>query len=107
MERLETATTMFVVLWEFDVKDGSELEFEEEYGSGGAWAEFFRQDPAFRETRLLRDAAQKRRYYTLDFWASRAAYEAFRERRRQEYARIDAKCEALTTKETPMGTFES
>ena len=98
---------MFVVLWEFEVKRGSEVAFEKEYGPGGAWAEFFRQDPAYRETRLLRDAGQQRRYYTLDLWTSRAAYEAFRERCREEYARIDAQCEALTAKETPMGTFES
>ncbi len=98
---------MFVTLWEFEVKSGHEAEFEKEYGPGGLWAAFFRQDPAYRETRLLRDTAQKRRYCTLDFWASRAAYEAFREQNAAEYKKIDAQCEAMTRKETPLGTFET
>lgn len=98
---------MFVILWEFEVKSGHEAEFEKEYGPRGVWAAFFRRDPAFRETRLTRDTSGSGRYYTLDFWASRAAYEAFREQNAAEYKKIDAKCEAMTAKETPIGTFES
>lgn len=98
---------MFVILWEFEVKSGSEAGFEREYGSQGVWAEFFRQDAAYRGTRLARDATNSRRYYTMDFWESRGAYEAFRERNAAEYKKIDAKCEAMMTKETPIGTFET
>ncbi len=104
---METGNTMFVILWEFEVKSGSEVEFEKKYGPDGVWAEFFRQDPAYGGTRLLRDTSGSRQYYTLDFWATRAAYEAFRERNREEYAKIDAKCEAMTARETRLGEFEA
>ncbi len=98
---------MFVILWEFEVKSGYEAEFEKDYGPEGVWVELFRQSPAYRETRLLRDTAQKQRYYTLDFWASGATYQAFRDRHREKYNKIDAKCEAMTVRETRLGEFES
>jgi heme-degrading monooxygenase HmoA len=97
---------MFVILWEFEVKRGYEAEFEKEYGPGGAWAQLFAKDAAYRGTRLARDTSDARRYYTLDLWASRAAYEAFRERHAEEYKSIDAQCEALTVKETRLGMLE-
>jgi hypothetical protein len=46
---------LFVTLWEFEVKPGSEELFERTYGSDGEWAKLFRQDARYRGTRLLRD----------------------------------------------------
>lgn len=97
---------MFVILWAFEVKSGCQAAFEKEYGPEGAWAEFFRGDLAYRGTRLARDTARSPSYCTLDFWASRGAYEAFREAHREEYAKIDARCAALTVQEIPLGSFE-
>ena len=104
---METSNSMFVILWEFEVKSGYEAEFEREYGPEGVWAKFFGRDPAYHGTRLLRDTAQGRRYRTLDCWESRTEYERFRERNAAEYKKIDAKCEAMTEKETPVGMFET
>ena len=98
---------MFVILWEFEVKPDREEWFEKVYGPDGEWALFFRRDPEYRGTRLLRDARADRTYVTLDFWSTRDAYQAFCMRHRAEYEAIDADCEALTTAETPLGTFES
>jgi heme-degrading monooxygenase HmoA len=95
---------MFVILWSFEVKGGNETAFEKTYGPDGAWAEFFRRDPAFRGTRLARDTAQPLRYYTLDFWTSRGAYETFVETHGKEYAALDAKCEPLTAREIHLGS---
>ena len=44
---------------------------------------------------------------TLDRWASRAAYEAFRARRGGEYRRLDGRSEELTEEETFLGAFEA
>ena len=49
---------------------------------------------------------ESREYLTLDRWASRAAYEAFRARRSGEYRRLDARSEGLTEEETFLGAFE-
>lgn len=97
---------MFVILWEFQVKRGVLEEFERVYGAEGEWARLFRCDAAYRGTRLARDAAREGTYLTLDFWATRAAYEAFRARNAAEYEEMDRKCEGLTEQEAPLGCYE-
>jgi len=71
---------LFVTLWEFEVKPGSEELFEKAYGPDGEWVQLFRRDPRYRGTRLLRDVGWKRVYLTMDEWESRAAYEDFQKR---------------------------
>ena len=62
---------MFLVLWEFDVKPGSDERFESVYGPDGEWAQLFRRDPAYHCTLLLRDPFRDRTYVTCDFWEIR------------------------------------
>ena len=59
---------MFVTLWEFEVKSGSEELFERTYGPEGEWVQLFRRDAKYRGTRLLRDAKHERVYVTMDLW---------------------------------------
>ena len=44
-----------------------------------------------------------RRYVTIDYWASKAQYDAFLERFREDYAALDLRCEALTEIEERVG----
>ena len=90
---------MFLTLWEYEVKRGSEELFERQYGPDGEWVRLFRQGAQYRGTRLLRDVSAERVYVTMDCWESRAAYVEFREKWAAEYAGIDTKCEDLTTSE--------
>lgn len=96
---------MFVTLWEFVVKPGSEELFEQAYGPEGAWVRLFRRDARYRGTRLLREVGAERVYVTMDSWESRAAYEEFRERCALEYARIDRECEGLTVGEKHLDRY--
>jgi heme-degrading monooxygenase HmoA len=97
---------MFLVLWEFDVKPGFESRFEKVYGPDGDWAQFFRGDPHYRETRPLRDTLRSRAHMSLDFWDSRDAYEQFRQQNREAYLALDHSCEAITLCERPLGSFD-
>ncbi|HEY6944411.1 MAG TPA: hypothetical protein VI431_04665 [Candidatus Acidoferrum sp.] len=45
-------------------------------------------------------------YLTLDFWASRQAYETFMETHAAEYEQLDAAVEELTLRERKIGSFE-
>jgi len=87
---------MFVALWEFKVKPGLEIEFERTYGSSGEWAQLFRKHSAYRGTRLLKDLDRPQIYFTLDFWETRDAYDAFRKLQSGAYDELDRRCEALT-----------
>jgi len=94
---------LFVTLWEFEVKSGSEELFERTYGADGAWAQLFRRDARYLGTRLLRDVGAARVYVTMDSWESRASHEEFREKFAAEYAELDAKCVGMTLAERHLG----
>ena len=98
---------MFVTLWEYEVKPGSEELFERQYGPEGGWVRLFRRDAGYRGTRLLRELGAERVYLTIDMWESRKAYEEFREKSAAEYAEIDQNCQAMTSAEKQLGEFES
>ena len=97
---------MFVTLWEFEVKPGSEELFERIYGPEGEWAQLFRRDARYRGTRLLRNVGAERVYVTMDEWESRAAYAEFREKFTAEYEELDQKCEVMTVSEKHLGEYE-
>jgi len=90
---------LFVTLWQFEVKPGSEELFERVYGSEGDWVQLFRRDPSYRGTRLLREVARERVYVTIDEWESRERYDQFRKKCAAAYAEMDRKCEGLTESE--------
>jgi len=96
----------YVIAWEFRPKAGAERPFEEAYGSNGIWAQLFQHSNGFVATELSRDSTDMKRYLTLDFWESKAAYEKFRAERAADYAAIDAQCGSLTEFERELGRFE-
>jgi hypothetical protein len=102
----ETDGWKFLIMWEFRPRPGAEKQFEEAYGPDGSWARLFALDREFVATELIRDLKDPGCYLTVDLWASKAAYEKFREEYAAEYQDIDAKCEALTSEEKELGVFE-
>ncbi len=99
---------MYVVLWQFRPVVGRESEFERAYGPSGEWANLFRQGAGYLGTELLRRSDDSGEYLTLDRWASRAAYEAFRAGWSGEYRRLDHRLEELTEEEEVLlGAFEA
>ena len=47
--------------------------------------------------------ADPRRFLTIDHWASREAYQAFRQRYADEYRQVDEQLAPLCARETPLG----
>lgn len=96
---------MFVILWEFEVKSGSESAFERVYGPQGDWVRLFRCDPHYQMTRLLKDTSRPGIYCTMDFWDSEVAYEKFKSTQRQAYQALDQATQGLTLCERYLGSF--
>ena len=96
---------MFLILWEFEVKPGEEKAFEKVYGPEGPWAQLFRSDPCYRQTRLLKDPSRSRIYFTLDFWESENDYNRFKRTNQDAYAKLDKTTESLTIRERNLGCF--
>lgn len=97
---------MFLALWGFEVKPDCEKRFLKAYGPEGDWAKLFRKDANYQETLLLHDLNRPATYFTLDFWASRRAYESFMTSRGAEFESLDAEGEGLTLAERKVGWFE-
>jgi heme-degrading monooxygenase HmoA len=102
----ENDSWKYLVAWEFDVQPGRETKFEEAYGSNGEWVRLFRHGAGFVRTELTRKPDDPRRYVTLDFWLSKAAYDEFRRQQEIEYAALDKLCEKLTERELELGRLQ-
>jgi quinol monooxygenase YgiN len=57
-------------------------------------------------TELYRDRDDPLRFLTVDTWESEQAHQEFRRRFADTFASLDAACEQLTLRETPLGRFE-
>jgi len=97
---------MFCHIWEFKVNPMRVEEFESAYGSDGPWTELFRRAPGFIRTEILRDLEENNRYFTIDYWTDRDAYEGFRQDFSAEFQSLDKDCEAFTISERHVGDFE-
>ncbi len=96
---------MFVILWEFEVKQEERVRFAMVYGPEGPWVRLFASDAHYRETRLLSDPFRDGIYWTLDFWDSEADYRNFLESRKNEYQELDRVTDGLTLRERHLGSY--
>ena len=96
---------LFIIAWAFVVKPEYRIDFERAYGTHGDWVRLFNTADGYLKTELHRDPENPARYITLDFWISRAQYEAFREKTKTEYQAIDTRCERFTEDEQLLGEF--
>ncbi|PWB77934.1 MAG: hypothetical protein C3F07_01070 [Anaerolineales bacterium] len=98
---------MFIVLWEYRVKPEKQSEFESIYSPKGAWGELFKTGNGYLGTELFGDQDHPGRYLTIDRWTSKAEYEIFLSKHRQEYKALDEECECLTESESLLGMWET
>lgn len=96
-----------ILVWEFRVHPEQYFAFERAYGSSGDWVQLFRRGKGYVGTELYRDAKSPGRYFTLDHWESRLAFEAFKNSMADDYAALDSKCEVLTEDEVSLGQCET
>lgn len=94
---------LLIFIWEFRVHLKIYSAFEQAYGPDGDWAKLFRRGEGYMRTELHRDPSSPGRYFTLDFWQSRQAFDHFKRTHAAEYAALDAQCESLTEEEAFIG----
>jgi heme-degrading monooxygenase HmoA len=93
-------------MWEFLAAPGKSEDFARVYGAEGAWVRLFRRAPGYLKSELYRDAADPRRFITIDYWESEAAWNDFRQRYADEFEDLDVKCEEYTVRESQLGRFK-
>jgi len=97
--------TMYVIIWEYQVKASREHDFEKYYAPNGVWAKLFRRAAGYLNSELIRDPKHPRRYVTIDRWISAEAYDAFRAKWKDDYDALDTHCGNLMERESLLGTF--
>lgn len=98
---------MFIILWEYRVRQEKLNEFMRTYAADGAWAELFKKADGYLGTELMQDKTQPERFLTIDRWNSKANFEAFQARWQIEYEALDKQCEGLTESEILLGRWET
>jgi len=97
---------MYCYVWSFIVRPEFAKEFQAAYGPDGDWARFFRSDPEYFRTRLLKDRENPTRFVTIDFWTSYEACISFRDRFRAQFDSLDKSFERFTVEEVQIGSFD-
>ena len=96
---------MIAIMWQFDVKQGCEVEFEELYGADGAWTALNRQTRSYIGTSFLRDQNRSSRYLVIEYWSEMLVYEQHQRSRAGAIQSIEHRRTALIDAVEALGIF--
>jgi hypothetical protein len=97
--------TMIAIMWQFDVKNGRENEFEQLYGADGEWTKMNRQTRSYLGSSFLRDQNRSSRYIIIEYWSEMIVYEEHRAYRSNAIASFEGHRTALVESVEPLGIF--
>lgn len=95
---------MIATMWQFDVKQGKEAEFEEFYGVDGEWTAVNRHTRSYLGTSFLRDQNRLSRYIVIEYWSEMIISER-RTPRSSALATLEERRTALVESVEPLGVF--
>jgi hypothetical protein len=96
---------MIAIMWQFDVKNGRETEFEQLYGADGDWTTMNRHTRSYLGTSFLRDQNRAGRYLVIEYWSEMLVYEQHRAYRSDVIASLEDRRTALVDSVEPLGIF--
>ena len=96
---------MIAVVWQFQVKPGSQQAFEKFYGADGEWTALGRRSRSFLGSSVLRDQARDTNYLLIEYWSEMVVYERHQRSvaisARELERRRDELCESVV----PLGIY--
>ena len=95
---------MFTRVWQYEVVEGREAEFEIVYAGDGAWARLFAHSEGYLGTELFRSLGHPREYLTVDRFTNADAFRRLLEQQAASYAELDRQSEMLTVSEQEIAT---
>ena len=98
---------MIAIMWQFEVKDGYEAEFQELYGVEGAWTTLNRSTRSYLGSSFLHDQNRPSRYVVIEYWSEMVVYEQHRAERSDRFAALEERSHALVNSVEPMGIFSA
>lgn len=96
---------MIAIMWQFEVKNGRETEFEQLYGVDGEWTAINRQSRSFLGSSFLHDQNSLSRYIVIEYWSEMIVYEQHRESRSAKIESLRERSGTLVDSVEPLGIF--
>ena len=96
---------MIAIMWQFDVKNGRETEFEQLYGADGDWTAMSRYTRSYLGSSFLRDQARSSRYIVIEYWSEMLVYERHRAYRSDSIASLETRRTTLVESVESLGIF--
>jgi hypothetical protein len=96
---------MIAIVWQFDVKAGSEHDFERFYGVEGEWTAVNRHSRSYLGTSFLRDQSRSTRYLVIEYWSEMVVYEQHKAYKRDDLEALIARRNELADAMEPFGVF--
>jgi len=96
---------MIAILWQFEVRPGSERQFEDFYGADGEWTAVNRHNRSYLGSSFLRDQARPTRYVMIEYWSEMLVYEHHKTYRSDEIDKLTARRSELVASVEPLGIF--
>ena len=96
---------MIAIMWQFDVRNGREAEFERFYGVDGEWTAINRHTRSYLGSSFLRDQNRSSRYIVIEYWSEMVVYEEHRAYRSDAITSLEAIRTTLVDSVEPLGIF--
>lgn len=98
---------MIAVVWQFEVKPGSNEAFEALYGADGPWTKLSRRSRSFLGSSFLRDLAQPARYLVIEYWSEMVVYERHHADFEHEVQALERQRDEIVASALPLGLFNA
>ena len=98
---------MIAIMWQFEVKQGHESEFEQLYGVEGEWTAMNRHSRSYLGSSFLRDQSRSSRYIVIEYWSEMLVYEQHRAYRSDAIVLLEQRSQALVETVEPLGVFSA
>lgn len=96
---------MIAVMWQFDVKQGREKQFEAFYGADGDWTALNRDTRSYLGSSFLRDQNHSSRFLLIEYWSEMLVYEQHRASRLAAIEMFDRRRAELVDAVEPLGIY--
>lgn len=98
---------MIALVWQFDVKEGRNDEFEAFYGADGPWTDLSRRSRSYLGSSFLRDLAMSSRYLVVEYWSEMVVYERHHADFEGEVEELERQRTSLVEASQPLGLFNA
>jgi quinol monooxygenase YgiN len=93
------------VVWQFEVREDRQAEFERFCGADGDWTKLSRRSRSFLGSSFLKDLAQPTRYLLVEYWSEMVVYERHRADFEREVAALEQRRAEYLAGVEPRGVF--